>query len=138
MAPEKLDKLLSKFYAEVKKRDGTDYEPDSLRIMQSAIERYLKENGYKTSILRDREFRNSQEVLNAKAINLRREGMGKRPNKAQPLAPEEESSLWNKGQLGEHNGRVITNVNFKNLTEQLGLRGRQEYYESYVEDFLIR
>jgi hypothetical protein len=138
MAPEKLDKLLSKFYAEVKKRDGTDYEPDSLRIMQSAIERYLKENGYKTSIVRDRDFRNSQEVLNAKAINLRREGMGKRPNKAQPLAPEEENSLRNKGQLGEHNGRVLTNVNFKNLTEQLGLRGRQEHYDSYVEDFLIR
>ena len=64
--------------------------------------------------------------------------MGKQPNKAQPLAPEEESSLWNKGQLGEHNGRVLTNVNFKNLTEQLGLRGRQEHYDSYVEDFLIR
>jgi hypothetical protein len=105
------------------------------------IERYLKENGYNTSIVRDREFRNSQEVLNAKAINLRREGMGKRPNKAQPLAPEEESSLWNKEQLGEHNavnGRVLTNVNFKNLTKQLGLRGRQEHYDIYVEDFLIR
>jgi hypothetical protein len=106
--------------------------------MQSAIERYLKENGYKTSIVRDREFRNSQEVLNAKAINLRREGMGKRTNKAQPLTPEEESSLWNKGRQGEHNGQVLTNVNFKNLTEQRGLRGRQEHYDSYVEDFLIR
>ncbi|CAB4044909.1 Hypothetical predicted protein [Paramuricea clavata] len=59
MTPEKFDKLLRKFDAEVKKRDGTDYEPDSLRIMQSAIERYLKENGYKTCVVRDREFRNS-------------------------------------------------------------------------------
>ena len=40
MATQELDKLLSKFYAEVKKQDGTDYEPDSLRIMQSAIECY--------------------------------------------------------------------------------------------------
>ena len=78
MAPDELDKLLSKFYAEVK-------------------------NSYKSSIVRDREFMNSQQVLNAKALNLRREGKGKRPNKAQPLAPEEESSLWNKWQLGEHN-----------------------------------
>ena len=39
MAPEKLDKVLSKFYAEVKKKDGDDYEPESLKIMQSAIER---------------------------------------------------------------------------------------------------
>ena len=43
MATQELDKLLSKCYAEVKKHDGTDYEPDSLRIMQTAIERYLKE-----------------------------------------------------------------------------------------------
>ena len=138
MAPDELDKLLSKFYAEVKKKDGTDYEPDSLRIMQSALERYLRENGYKSSIVRDREFMNSQQVLNAKALNLRREGKGKRPNKAQPLAPEEKSSLWNKGQLGEHNGRVLTNVNFKHLTEQLGLRGRQEHYDSYVENICCR
>ena len=80
-----------------------------------------------------REFCNSQEVLNAKAIHLRREGKGKRPNKAQPLTSEEESSLWTERQL-----RVITNVNFKNLTEQLGFRGRQEHYDSYVEDFIIR
>ena len=41
MAPEELDKVLSKFYTEVKKKDGDDYEPESLKIMQSSIERYL-------------------------------------------------------------------------------------------------
>ena len=29
-------------------------------------------------------------------------------------------------------------MNFKNLTEQLGLRGRQKYYDAYVEDLVIR
>ena len=94
MAPDELDKLIGKFYAKVKKRDATDYELDYLRIMESALERYLKENGYKANIVRDREYRNSQQVLNAKALNLRREGEGKRPNTAQPLAPEEESSIF--------------------------------------------
>jgi hypothetical protein len=138
MAPEELDKVLAKFYAEVKKRDGHDYEPESLKIMQSAIERYLKERNYPLSIVRSREFHNSQEILNAKAISLRQQGKGKRPNKAQPLTPEEESALWEKGQLGDFNGKVLTNANFKNLTEQLGLRGRQEHYDAYVEDLVIR
>ena len=138
MATLDLDKVLCKFYAEVKKKDGEDYEPESLRIMQCAIERYLKENGYEFSILRSREFRKSQEILNAKAISLRREGKGKRPNKAQCLEPEEESALWEKGQLGDFNARVLTNINFKNLSEQLGFRGRQEHYDSYVEDFVVR
>ena len=87
--------------------------------MQSAIERYLKENNYLLSIVRSREFHNSREILQAKAIFLRQQGKGKRPNKSQPLTSEEEYSLWVKGQLGDFKGKVLTNVNFKNLTEQL-------------------
>ena len=41
-----LEKLLGKFYAEIKKQDGENYEPELLKIMQCALERYLKENGY--------------------------------------------------------------------------------------------
>jgi len=106
--------------------------------MQSAIERHLKDKNYPLSIVRSREFHNSQEVLNAKALSLRQQGKGKRPNKAQPLTPDEESALWEKGQLGDFNGKVLTNVNFKNLTEQFGSRGRQEHYDAYVEDLVIR
>ena len=50
MASEELEKVLSKFYAEVKKTDGDD-EPESLKIMQSSTERYLKENVYPVSIV---------------------------------------------------------------------------------------
>ena len=69
--------------------------------MQSAIEHYLKEKNYPLSIMRSREFHSSQEILNAKAISLCQQGKGKRPNKAQPITPEEESALWEKGQLGD-------------------------------------
>ena len=106
--------------------------------MQCSIDRYLKDKNYPFSILRSREFHNSRQILNAKAITLRQQGKGKRPNKAQPLAPEEETALWENGQLGDFNGKVLTNVNFKNLTEQLGFRGRQEHYGKYVKDLVIR
>ena len=39
-----LDKTLSQFYAEVRKESGEDYESDSLRVMQAALERHLKSN----------------------------------------------------------------------------------------------
>ena len=107
MATQELGKLLRKFYAEVKKQDGTDYEPDSLRIMQSAIERYLKEKDIQSTLYERENFATRKKlVLNAKAIHLRREGNGKRPNKAQPLASEEESPLWTEEQLGDYNARV--------------------------------
>ena len=138
MAPEKLDKVLSKFYAEVKKKDGDDYEPESLKIMQSAIERYQKEKNYPMNIVPWREFHPSQEILNAKAIFLPQQGKRKRSNKAQPITPEKEWALWEKGQLCYFNGKVLTNVKFKNLTEQLGFRVCQEHYDAYVEDVILR
>jgi len=135
LEPDELDKLLNKFYVEVKKIDGTDYEPESLKIMQAATDRYLKDAGYKYSVTRSREFCNSQKTLHAKAVSLREQGKGKRPNKSSPLTTSDEEKLWAEGELGDHNGRALTHVNFKNLTEQMGFRGRQEHYDAYVEDF---
>ena len=92
--PEKLNKLLETFYAEVKNKNGDDYEPDSLRVMIAALDRHLNEKGYKFSIIRDREFHSSKQVLEGKARQLRQSGMGKRPNKARSLTEEEEEVLW--------------------------------------------
>ena len=41
--PEQLDKVLERFYASVCKQDGTDYKPGSLKVMQAALDRHLKE-----------------------------------------------------------------------------------------------
>ena len=92
--PEKLNKLLETFYAEVKNKNGDDYEPDSLRVMIAAVDRHLNDKGYKFSIIRDREFNSSKQVLEGKARQLRQSGMGKRPNKARSLTEEEEVVLW--------------------------------------------
>ena len=82
--PQVLDGLLNKFYVEIRKKDGTNCEPDSLRVMQAAIDRYLRHNNYPVSIITGREFTKSQETLDAKAKQLRRQGKGKRPDKSQP------------------------------------------------------
>ena len=42
--PEELDKIL-RFYAELVKSDGTDYEPESLRVMIACLDRHLREHG---------------------------------------------------------------------------------------------
>ena len=63
ISPENLNSFLERFYAEVKTKNGEDYEPDSLRVMIVAIDRFLKDKGYKLSIIRDREFSSSKQVL---------------------------------------------------------------------------
>ena len=136
-SPQVLDGILTKFYAEVRKKDGSEYEPDSLRVMQASLDRYLRQKNYSASIINGREFKKSQETLNSKAKCLRYQGKGKRPNRAQPYSRVDEEIFWSEGKLGSHNGVALTNVNFKNLAEHLGFRGRQDHYNAYVEDFSI-
>ena len=73
-------KILEQFYATVRKKDGDDYEPDG-RVMVTAIDCYLADKEYKHSIIRDREFKSSKQVLEGKARLLRQQDKGKRPNK---------------------------------------------------------
>ena len=61
--PTQLNALLERFYAELKNRNGEDYEPDSLKVMINSLDRHLKDKGYTLSIVRDREFSSSKQVL---------------------------------------------------------------------------
>ena len=111
--------------------------PTRWRVMQAAIDGYLRHKNYPASIITGREFTKSQETLDAKAKQLRRQRKGKRLNKAQAYSETDEAILWREGKLGNHNGLALTNVNFKNLSETIGFRGRQDHYDAYVIDFSI-
>ena len=39
---KKLDECLSQFFPEIRKSDGSDYEPESLTVMLAALDRHLK------------------------------------------------------------------------------------------------
>ena len=55
------------------------------------------------SIVRDRKFSSSKEVLEDKAKQLRLAGRDKHPNKARQVSEGEEEILWKSGKL-----KVIT------------------------------
>ena len=46
LPPATLDGGLKRFYLEVRKEDGTEYERDSLKVMQASLERYLTTKKY--------------------------------------------------------------------------------------------
>ena len=70
---KELDEKLQRLFAEVRKKDGSDYEPDSLRVMIASLDRHLKETG-NISSAEGREFANSRKVLEGKARFLREHG----------------------------------------------------------------
>ena len=88
-------------------KKGEDYGPESLKVMMASLDRHLKNKGCTLSIVRDREFSSSKEVLEDKAKQLRLAGRGKRPNKARQVSEEEEEILWKSGKLGGNNSESL-------------------------------
>ena len=71
--------MLQKFYVEIRKKEGGDYEPDSLKVMMACLDRYLKSKGYPVSIVSGVEFMQSRKVLDGK-VRLPREENGQKAN----------------------------------------------------------
>jgi len=130
-----LNVVLRRFYAEVRKQNGDNYEPDSLAVMQASLDRYLKENEYPKSIIKDKEFASSKEVLEGKARLLRENGLGKKPHASRSLTKQEEEALWECKELGGDNARALQNTLWFLLSQSFGLRGRQEHHTLRIEHF---
>ena len=90
-----LNNLLSNFFFTVKKRNGEEYEPNTLTSLHRSIDRYLREVGQNTiRILEDREFESSRQALDAKRRQLKKRGKGGQPNASEPLSYSDEDRLW--------------------------------------------
>ena len=135
ISPEQLNLLLERFYAEIRKKDGTNYEPESLGVMQASIDRFLRENNCNFSIVRDPMFTSSRAVLSGKATVLRESGKGTRPNSAKALTWEEEEELWQTNKLGDSSPEVLLHTVWFVLTQHLGFRGCQEHKVATIEEF---
>ena len=58
---------MQRFFAEFVKKNGENYEPESLKVMLAALDRHIRSScGF--SLLKDKEFVNCHRVLNGKAI----------------------------------------------------------------------
>jgi len=128
---QELNGTLERFFAEVRKSDGSEYEPYSLRML-AALDRHLRQAGANFSIIKDREFDECRKTLNGRAIVLREGGLGKK-KKADVLTLEEEEQLWTKDVLGGNNAVSLNHTMFFMLSQQFGTRGCQEH-QLRVED----
>ena len=78
--------------------------------MITALDRYLKNNGYQVSIVRDREFAASKKILEGVAVELRRNGKGKLANRSRSLSLEDEEILWTHGEFGKNTPRALSHT----------------------------
>ena len=80
ITPVELQEIIKKFVLAVRKKNGEEYEPSSLRAFIQSIDRHLRKNNYGFSVLNDKEFHEVQDILKKKQKQLKSIGKGNRPN----------------------------------------------------------
>ena len=124
-APD-LDKLLCSFFKGLRKKDGSDYEPDRVSSFQKSIQLHITEQKLPFKILKDDAFSRSRSVLAAKRKSLVKEGRGNKPNASRELTDEEEAKLLETGEFGNHNPLALQRTLLWFLSMQFGFRTRDE------------
>ena len=124
-APD-LDKLLCSFFKDLRKKDGSDYEPDRVSSFQKSIQLQITEQKLPFKILKDDAFSRSRSVLAAKRKSLVKEGRGNKPNASRELTDEEEAKLFETGEFGNHNPLALQRTLLWFLSMQFGFRTRDE------------
>ncbi|CAH3191091.1 unnamed protein product [Porites evermanni] len=125
--PAELNKHLAEFIRSVRRKDGEDYEPSSLRCLVSSIERHLKKNNYTKSIINDKEFELFRKCLQAKQKELKKAGRGNKDKAAVAITDEEVDILHENNLLGVCSAESLLNTVWLNNTIHFGMRGCQEH-----------
>ena len=121
-----LDKLLSKFFKDVHKENGGEYEPSTLTSFQRSFQRHFSEKKLPYNIFEDKEFTRSRQVLAARRKSLVQRGFGNKPNATRELTHEEENKLFETGQFGDHDPLVLERTLWWFLSLHFGFRARDE------------
>jgi len=135
--PHELNEILANFFMSVRRLNGENYEPSSLRDMLGSFERHLREKGYQTSIITDIAFDKCRRSLQSKQKELKKQGKGNKPNKAATLTDQEKEKLYVSRQLGDHIPQAIINTLWLNNTIHFGLRGVDEHRKLQWGDIVL-
>ena len=138
VTPVELQEIIKKFVLAVRKENGEEYEPSSLRAFIQSIDRHLRKNKYGFSVLNDKEFHEVQDILKKKQKQLKSIGKGNRPNAADPLSDEDIDTFYCRKVLGNHSPRALLNTLWMNNCTFFGIRHRKRAERPLLGRFAIK
>ncbi|MCG8044643.1 MAG: hypothetical protein N0E48_02985 [Candidatus Thiodiazotropha endolucinida] len=136
--PADLDDYISVFLLSVRKRDGTEFEPATVRSFVSSINRHLIMNGYKFSIMTDAQFRRCREILAAKQKQLKSIGKGNRPMAADEITDDELETMYGKKVLSPESPSSLIYSLWLICTLHFGMRPGKETHDLKWGDIDLR
>ena len=136
LSVDQMDQLLGSWVLELKKNDGSDYEPCTITAFVNRVGRYVQDKKG-IDIHDSKSFPITSKVITSKKKALKQNGLGNSPNRADVLEETDEIKLWESGALGYHNGESLIHSIWFHTTKLLGFRGCQEARTLKWGDFQI-
>ena len=118
---------MCRFFMEIKKKDGEQYEPTTLTSFQRSLQRYLNDHGSTLNIVKDQQFSLSRDALSSRKGQLLRDfGKVNRPQAARHLTDAEEDLMFERGEFGDQDPEVLQRTVWWLLSLHFGFRARDE------------
>ena len=134
-----LDMYLRQFYAEARKVKGEKYSKNALVGLRAGINRHLTSPPYsfKINIMKDREFRTSNQTLLGVVKELKRDGLDKTQHR-QAIPEADVQKCYSSGVLSDDNPTSLQLKVWFELSLHLGRRGRDGLHNLQKDDFEVK
>ncbi|XP_072040965.1 uncharacterized protein [Amphiura filiformis] len=133
MSADQLDVFLSKFYAALRKEDGTLYTKKSMQGIRYGVQRHFQDlRGW--DIVKDNEFTESNKSFKAMLVKLKQEGLGYVKHKPTTPKPDFEKI---QASMDTSSPKGLQNKVFVDIMLFLCNRGQENLRSMKESDFII-
>ena len=138
ITPVELQEIIKNFVLAMRKKNGEEYEPSTLRAFIQSIDRHLRKNNYGFSMLNHKEFPRSARYFKEETKAAESIGKGNQPNAADPLSDEDIDTFYSRKVLGIHSPRALLNTLWMNDCTSFRYEARKRAQRPLLGRFAIK